>query len=285
MPSPAGAGDRPELVGGDRVAGDHLAGHALAAHLAQDQAGLGVIAADIDHVDLVGLHLRDQRIEVLVALRVGLVHLLLHAGLVQRLLHLVGETFAVGRLVLKDGDVLALVVLGDVVAGHRALLVVAAADAERVPHVAFGEGRIGRGRRDLQHVAVLHRLPTPGSRTTSNSARRRTAPSRWRTSRPTARACFGSQASSPISSLSFLPITPPAALMSATAASAPFLSWVPNEAYWPVIGPATPMLMSWADAVPTKARLAPSATPASHIVFIPFSSSCGPLTSWSPRPR
>src|SRR4051812_45788583 len=102
---------------------------------------------------------------------------------------------------------------------------------------------------------------------------------------PTARACFGSQASSPISSLSFLPITPPAALMSATAASAPFLSCVPNEAYWPVIGPATPMLMSWADAVPAKARPTPSATPASHIFFMPFSSSCGPLTSWSPRPR
>ena len=154
MPSPAGAGDRPELVGGDGVAGDHLGGHALAAHLAQDQAGLGVVAADIDHVDLVGLHLRDQRIEVLVALRVGLVHLLLHAGLVQRLLHLVGQAFAVGRLVVKDGDVLALVGLGDVVAGDRALLVVAAADAERVPQVAFGEGRIGRGRRDLQHAAV-----------------------------------------------------------------------------------------------------------------------------------
>src|SRR5258705_187550 len=45
------------------------------------------------------------------------------------------------------------------------------------------------------------------------------------------------------------------------------------------------MVMSWADAAPANARLAPSATPASHIVFIAFSSSCGPLTSWSPRPR
>ena len=53
---------------------------------------------------------------------------------------------------MKNGDVLALVGLGDVVAGDGALLVVAAADPERVPELAFCEGRIGRGRRDLQHA-------------------------------------------------------------------------------------------------------------------------------------
>jgi hypothetical protein len=90
-----------------------------------------------------------------------------------------------------------------------------------------------------------------------------------------ARACFGSQASSPTSSLIFLPSTPPAALMSATAASAPFLSCVPNVASAPDIGPATPTLMSWANAGLDKARPAPSATPASHIFFIEVSSICG----------
>src|SRR4029078_10085476 len=79
-------------------------------------------------------------------------------------------------------------------------------------------------------------------------------------------------------------MTPPAALMSAIAASAPFLSWVPNEAYCPVIGPATPTVMSCADAVPAKDKL--NATPASQIFFMPFSSKFADLlTSWSPRPR
>src|SRR6478735_2692687 len=53
----------------------------------------------------------------------------------------------------------------------------------------------------------------------------------------TATACFGSQASSPVERSSFLPSTPPAALMSATAISPPFFICAPKEAYWPVIGP------------------------------------------------
>src|SRR6478735_4984540 len=53
----------------------------------------------------------------------------------------------------------------------------------------------------------------------------------------TATACFGSQASSPVERSSFLPRTPPAALMSATAISPPFFICAPKEAYWPVIGP------------------------------------------------
>src|SRR6266536_2551186 len=147
-------GDRPELVGRDRIARDHLRLHALVAHLAKDQPGLRVVAADVDHIDRSCLELRHQRIEVLVALGIGLVELLLHAGLVERLLGLVGQAFAVGRLVLKTRAVLALVVLGHEVAGDRALLVVAAADPERVPQAAVREGWIGRGRGDLQHVAL-----------------------------------------------------------------------------------------------------------------------------------
>ena len=100
------------------------------------------------------LQARHDGVKILVALVVGLEQLFGHAGLVERLLGLVGKTFAVGGLVVEDGDVLALVVLGDVVAGDRALLVVAAADARHVPELALGEQRVGRGRRDLQHVAV-----------------------------------------------------------------------------------------------------------------------------------
>src|SRR5262245_49236967 len=86
-------------------------------------------------------------------------------------------------------------------------------------------------------------------------------------------------------STSFLPSTPPAALISAMAASAPFFSWVPNDASAPVMGPATPTVMSCADAAPANAKPAESVRPASHVVFIHISSSCGPLFSLSPRPR
>src|SRR5262245_33155803 len=88
----------------------------------------------------------------------------------------------------------------------------------------------------------------------------------------TARACLCSQASSPTSSLSFLPSTPPAALMSATACSAPFLSCRPKVASPPDIGPATPIVSSWAVAVPPSVIVAASARPASHILLMLFSS-------------
>src|SRR5665811_2072952 len=76
-------------------------------------------------------------------------------ALSERLLGLVGETFAVGGLVVDDGDVLALEVLDEVLAGDGALVMVAAADAEDVPHLALGDGRIGGGRRDLQDPVFL----------------------------------------------------------------------------------------------------------------------------------
>ena len=56
---------------------------------------------------------------------------------------------------MDDGDALALEALRDDLAGESALLVVAAADAEDVPHAAFGDLRIGGGRRDHQHAVLL----------------------------------------------------------------------------------------------------------------------------------
>ena len=105
------------------------------------------------------LHLVDERGEVLVGVVVGLVHGLLQAALVEGLLGLVGHALAVGRLVVKDRDLGVLVVLQDVGADRGALHVVTAAGAEH-RGVALGGGivgqlGVGRSRRDLQDLAFL----------------------------------------------------------------------------------------------------------------------------------
>src|SRR5262249_24593831 len=84
-------------------------------------------------------------------------------------------------------------------------------------------------------------------------------------------ACYGSHASSPTSSLSFLPIKPGPALKSAMNCSAPFFICVPNAALLPVIGPATAMVMSWAKAAVVNANEAPNARPANLRCFIRLS--------------
>ena len=132
-----GAGDGPELLGVERVARHHLSAHALFTHLAQDEAAFRVIAADVDDVDAGVLHLGDEGGVVLFTGGVGLVHRFGHAGRVERLAGLVGQAFAVGRLVVDDGDLLAGIVLGNEVAGDDALGVVTAANAVGVPLAAF----------------------------------------------------------------------------------------------------------------------------------------------------
>ena len=99
-------GDRPELLGDERVAAHQDRLHALVAHLADDQARLGVVAAEIDDIDVGLLELGDERRIVLLAGGDRLVHLLLLAGRVERLLGLVGEALAVSRLVVDEGDLL-----------------------------------------------------------------------------------------------------------------------------------------------------------------------------------
>src|SRR6266849_7153659 len=113
-----------------------------------------MIAAEIDEIDVIALQARHDGVKILVALVVGFEHLFGKAGLVERLLGFVGEAFAVGGLVVEDGDVLAFVILRNVFGGDQALLIVAAADARHVPELALGEQRVGRGRRDLQYVAI-----------------------------------------------------------------------------------------------------------------------------------
>src|SRR5262245_39945702 len=111
-----------------------------------------MVTADIDDIDSRGFQLGDQRVEVLVTFGVGLKELFFSACFVESFLCLVGETFSVGGLVVQDGNVLALVVLCNEVAGDAALLVVAAANTECVPKLALSEGRVGGGRRDLEHA-------------------------------------------------------------------------------------------------------------------------------------
>src|SRR5204862_7471188 len=98
-------------------------------------------------------HLGDEGGEIAFTLGVGLIHLFLHARLVQGLLGLVGQAFAVGGLVVEDRDVLVGEGLGEVSARHRALLIVASANPEGVPKPSLGEGRIGGSRRNLQDAA------------------------------------------------------------------------------------------------------------------------------------
>src|SRR5215475_12465626 len=77
----------------------------------------------------------------------------------------------------------------------------------------------------------------------------------------TAVACLGSQASSPVSSWSFWPLTPPAALISSTAMVAPLTICSPNAAYWPVIGPTTPILICASVGVASMAMAAAANVP------------------------
>ena len=144
------AGDLPELIGHQRIAADQGRLHPLLFRLADDQPGLGVVAADIDHGDAGLLQAADQRRIVLLARRIGRCQRFLAAGGMQRLRGLVRQSFAVGGVVVQDRDLLALEVFGQIVAGDLALIVVAAADAERVPASFIGVFRIGRGGGDLQ---------------------------------------------------------------------------------------------------------------------------------------
>ena len=187
------------------------------------------------------------------------------------LARLVGEALAVGALVVDDGDLLVVELLGEEGAGDRALLVVAAADAKRArAGTLVGEFRVGRSRRDLDDARLPNRRPTPGSTNRSRSARRRGRsswpPAGWRPRPPAS----GRRRRRRFRATSFCPRTPPLALRSATACSTPSFICLPNAAYWPVIGPAVAIAMS-AWATPESAIPKDRATPALSSPFIEFS--------------
>ena len=83
-------GPMAKLVGNQRIAGYELSLRALFTQLAKDEAGFGVIAADIDDVDPAFLELGDEGSVVLLAGGIGFIHRLRHAGLVEGLLRLIG---------------------------------------------------------------------------------------------------------------------------------------------------------------------------------------------------
>ena len=149
------AGDLPVFLGDQRVTRNQARLQALLAHLANDQAGLGMVATVIEDVDLVGLELADQRRVILLAGGDGVVEDLLDTPRVELLLGLVRQALGVGLLVVDDGDPLLGVIIGKEVARHPALLIVPAAGAEDVVAALIGQFRVGRRRRDLQHALFL----------------------------------------------------------------------------------------------------------------------------------
>src|SRR4029077_21212570 len=151
----ARAADGSELVGGDAVAAHQRRLDALVAHLPHDEAAFGIEPAEINQIGARLFDLGDQRRVILLAGIDAFVEHLFHAAGLYRLQSLVGEALAVGGLVVDEGDLLAFEVGEDIAAGDLALLIVAAAGAENVPHAALGDGRIGRGRRDLEDAVFL----------------------------------------------------------------------------------------------------------------------------------
>jgi len=113
-----------------------------------------VIAANIDGFDAGILHLGDECRVVLFTGGVGLVQGFRLPGSIERLAGFVREAFAIGRLVVNDGDLLACIVFGKEIAGNNALGIVTAADTMGVPQAFFGEYRVGRGAAD-HHDAFL----------------------------------------------------------------------------------------------------------------------------------
>src|ERR1019366_3879219 len=86
--------------------------------------------------------------------------------------------------------------------------------------------------------------------------------------------CLGSETSSPGSTSTFWPRMPPALLKSSAAWPTPLVNCAPNEAFAPVIGPATPNLIC-ASAVPAKPRPAARTRPVNQYFFIQRSLSLG----------
>lgn len=80
--------------------------------LTDDEAGFGVQAAPVDDGNAGFLHLGDQRGEVLVADVDAFIHDFRHAGGIGSLLGFIGKALTVRRLVVNDGDLGVLEMIG-----------------------------------------------------------------------------------------------------------------------------------------------------------------------------
>jgi hypothetical protein len=155
VPTPAAAGEVPELAVDHRRVDDQPGLQPLVVRLAGEQAGLDVVAAEVDQPDAGRPHPVDQGGEVAVTLGDRLVQRHRHAPLVQPPPELVGDAPAERGPVVDDRDLLGQALVDHVVRGDAALRVVAAADAEDVLEALFGEPRVGRSGVDHQHAALV----------------------------------------------------------------------------------------------------------------------------------
>ena len=110
-------------------------------------------AAPIDDVGARLLDPGDDRRIVLLALVDAFIKHFIQAERIEALFGFVGETLAIGRLVVEDGDLLR-PLAAEKFRGDGALLIVAAAGAEDRLDAAFGDFRIGRTGRDLDDVVL-----------------------------------------------------------------------------------------------------------------------------------
>ncbi len=88
--------------------------------LAGQQTTFRVVAAKVDDIDIFSLQACRQRAEILVAGGNGIVDDFLDATLVERCLEGVRQTFAIGALVVDDGNALVLQAFQDIVAATSA---------------------------------------------------------------------------------------------------------------------------------------------------------------------
>src|SRR5574340_1788508 len=92
-----------------------------------------MVAADVNYGDARRLEPAHESGVVTLARCVGGIEGLGHTRRVERLLRLVGESFAVRRVVVQDRNLVVFEMLGQILSSDLALLIVPAADAERVP--------------------------------------------------------------------------------------------------------------------------------------------------------
>src|SRR5690606_12929347 len=102
----------------------------LFAHLSGDQAGFGMVATDIEHANSLSLQLGDQGRIVLLSGSIGLVHCRLAAGRLIDRHGRIGETLAIGGLVVNEGNFLVGELFHKESTCNLALLVVTATNAE-----------------------------------------------------------------------------------------------------------------------------------------------------------
>jgi hypothetical protein len=116
----------------------------LVRRLPQHESGLSVVAAEIDELGAGVLKLGDDRAMVLFARIDPFEQDLGHAGDGQLVLHHLGQAFSISRLVVQNGDLFALVFVGDPGRDELALPVVARVKAHDGRMPFFGQSRIRR---------------------------------------------------------------------------------------------------------------------------------------------